>query len=55
MAERVVISGERFLDRKGTCRSCGTRDYTVRELTLHEGQAFRCYWCFDKERGVNRF
>ncbi len=41
---------DRMLDRTGRCRSCGTRIYSVRELNAAEGQAWRCYRCFDAAR-----
>jgi hypothetical protein len=40
-----------LLDAQGVCRDCGSTAYTRHELTLHEGQNFRCYRCFDIARG----
>jgi hypothetical protein len=51
----MIIGAARLLDRLGKCRSCRCGDYTIRQLTLHPGQAFRCYFCFDTARGVGGF
>lgn len=46
----IIPATDRFLNLSGTCRQCGSTAYTVRELTLHPGQQFRCYSCFDRAR-----
>ncbi len=39
-----------FPDMRARCRDCGTMRYHASELTLHEGQEWRCYRCFDDAR-----
>lgn len=41
---------ERLLDRRGSCRTCGSTAYTVRELNVIAGQDFRCYRCLNEAR-----
>lgn len=41
-----------FSEIKGRCRTCGTTQYTERELNISIDQHNICYRCLDEERSV---